>query len=182
MPFVIGFLALWGESASAQFLSSVEVGAGWRQERILSWPHRRTHEVAPYPVLSVSTPFHRGDVNVEIGFADLEAQGSTGFDIDRIQGIVMWELNLPLTSSLTVQPAIGTGFDYYSNLPWYNPSEIENLVALGFTLEQDLGHFVIAMESRWVRVLSYRRMDSTTLGLTVRYRFDIPERWLHVVR
>lgn len=182
MPFVIGFLALCGESASAQFLSSVEVGAGWRQERILSWPHRRTHEVSPYPVLSASTPFHRGRLTIDAHQSRLDRSGDEGVDTHRLQLVMAWAPDIRLGYGFHAMPSLGLGIDRYRT-PWLeNTSEIENLFLAGFALNRSVGPFQVQVDARWVRVMTYRPMVSRSIDATVRYRFQTPARFLDAVR
>lgn len=163
-----------GGTASAQFLEYIDIGMGLRQEQITSWPHKDVHRVNMHPVISASTPFHWGALVAEIGFAKIHRLIDTGFDFNRTQIVLHWKPVVPLTNRLTAHLSIGTGIDRY-NSPWEeNPSEIENLIALGFALEQNVGPLVIAAESRMVRVLTYRPMSSVSYGLSVRYHIRTP--------
>jgi hypothetical protein len=170
-----------GGTASAQFLSHIDVGAGLRQEQITSTPHKHVHRIGTFPVISASTPFHWGAIVAEIGFAKIHRLNATGFDFNRTQVVIHWKPVVPLTNRLTAHVSVGTGIDRYNSTREVNPSEIENLIALGFSLEQNVGPLVIAAESRMVRVLTYRPMLSVSYGLSVRYHIRTPDWIIDVV-
>lgn len=176
-------LVLSGESAQAQFLSHIELGGGLRNERITSWPHHEYHLTGPHPTLSATTPFHWGDLNLEVGFADLQRNRDTGLDIHRIRMTLLWNTGIRLRKSLAIRPMIGFGFDRYSHPEaTFNPSEIENLIAGGIAVEQEIGRWLLSVDSKWVRVWSYRNLDTHSVGIAIRYRLAVPESWRHVVR
>lgn len=180
---LIAISLVWcGGTASAQFLEHVELGAGLRQEQITSWPHRDVHRIGMYPVLSASTPFHWGALTAEIGYAKLQRLSDVGFELNRIQIALYWSPVFRLTNGRSAQFSIGTGIDRYDT-PWEgNSSEIENLIALGFAMEQVIGPIVLAAESRMVRVLTYRPMDSVSFGVTLRYHIRTSDWMIDVVR
>jgi hypothetical protein len=180
---LIAFCLIWcGRSASAQFLEHIDIGAGLRQEQITSWPHKDVHRIGIHPVLSASTPFHWGKLVAEMGFAKLDRLNETGLDIHRTQVALYWAPVIRLTQKLTAHPSVGTGIDRYGSSLEGNSSEIENLVAFGIALEQNIGPLVIAAESRMVRVLTYRPMVSVSYGFSLRYHIRSPDWIIDVVR
>ncbi len=180
---LIAMCLIWcGRSASAQFLDHIDIGAGLRQEQITSWPHKDVHRIGTHPVLSASTPFHWGAVTAEIGFAKLHRLNEAGFDIHRTQVALYWNPVVRFTNGLSAHLSAGTGIDHYTSSLEGNSSEIENLVAFGFSLEQKVGPVVLAAESRLVRVLTYRPMDSVSFGASVRYNIRTPDWMIDVVR
>jgi hypothetical protein len=179
---LIALCWVWCGTASAQFLEHIDIGAGLRQERITSWPHRDVHQTRLHPVLSASTPFHWGALMAEVGFAKLDRLKTDGFDLRRTQVVLHWKPVIRLAHGFSAHLSIGTGIERYSSPRIGNASEIENLIALGLALEQHVGPFVLAIETRMVRVLTYRAMESVSYGASVRYRIPAPDWMSDVVR